>query len=246
MNPVTPENIKIKVSNLNFFYRRQLILSNISAEFEEKSITAIVGPSGIGKSTFLMTLNRLWEDLPEARMRGTVEIKLGGRFQNIYAPSFSLPRLRRAVGMVFQTPNPLPMSIFRNVAFPLKLAGCRDKKMIEEKVEAALQKTCLWNEVKDRLKEKAFSLSGGQQQRLCLARALISEPEVLLLDEPASSLDAKTAAVIEELLLSLKQHCTVILVSHYMDQIRKIADQIVRITEPDKNGEQKYELNQTG
>ena len=223
--------IKIKVAQLCFSYQGHKVLENITAQFEENSLTAIVGPSGIGKSTFLTTLNRLWENIPETKMRGTVEMRFDGGFHNVYNGSFSLPRLRRLVGMVFQTPNPLPMSIYRNIAFPLKLAGEKDKKLVADKVEKALKRAYLWQEVKDRLDGNANALSGGQQQRLCIARALVLEPEILLLDEPTSSLDSKAAAIIEELLLSLKSNCTLIVVSHYLDQVSRIADRIVELSD---------------
>jgi len=171
--------IKIKINALSFFYNKHRVLNNVTANFPENTITAIVGPSGKGKTTFLMTLNRLWESIPKTRMEGRVEIRFGDRFQEIYDPSYPLPRLRRLVGMVFQIPNPLPMSIYKNVAFPLKLAGVKEKKLISGKVEKALRGAFLWEEVKDRLTENAFALSGGQQQRLCIARALTLEPEIL-------------------------------------------------------------------
>ena len=223
--------IKIKVAQLCFSYQGHKVLKNITAQFEENSLTAIVGPSGIGKSTFLTTLNRLWENIPETMMRGTVEMRFNGSFHNVYNGSFSLPRLRRLVGMVFQTPNPLPMSIYKNIAFPLKLAGVKDKKLVANKVERALKRAYLWQEVKDRLNDNANALSGGQQQRLCIARALVLEPEILLLDEPTSSLDSKAAAIIEELLLSLKSNCTLIVVSHYLDQVSRIADRVVELSD---------------
>ena len=222
--------IKIKIDGLSFFYNEHRVLNNISADFPENTITAIVGPSGKGKTTFLMTLNRLWESIPEARMEGRVGIRFGDRFCEIYDPSYSLSRLRRLVGMVFQVPNPLPMSIYKNVAFPLKLAGLKDKKLISGKVETALRRAFLWKEVKDRLTDNAFALSGGQQQRLCIARALTLEPEILLLDEPTSSLDAGAGAVIEELMLSLKDRCTLLMVSHYLDQVKRIADTVTELS----------------
>ncbi len=221
---------KIKVDHLHFGYQGHWVLRDITTQFAENSITAIVGPSGMGKSTFLMTLNRLWESIPKAKMKGKVEIKLNGRFRDIYDRSYSLSQLRRSVGIVFQVPNPLPMSIYKNVAFPLKLAGGKDKDFIAHKVEEALKRAYLWNEVKDRLTDDALALSGGQQQRLCIARALVLEPEVLLLDEPTSSLDAKAGAVIEDLLLSLKDRCTLLVVSHYLDQVKRIADTVVELS----------------
>lgn len=220
---------KIRVTGLWFWHQSHAVLENVSVEFGENALTAIVGPSGIGKSTFLTTLNRLWEDIPRARMQGTVEIKFDGAFCNIYNLPFDLPTLRRLVGMVFQTPNPLPMSIFKNIAFPLKLAGKTDKELVTAKVEKSLKRAYLWQEVKDRLNDDATTLSGGQQQRLCIARALVLEPEILLLDEPTSSLDSKAASVIEELLLSLKRNCTLIVVSHYLDQVSRVADRIVTL-----------------
>ena len=222
---------KIKIDGLSFFYGEQSVLNNITARFSENTITAIVGPSGKGKTTFLMTLNRLWESIPQARMRGGVEIRFGNRFFNIYEPSYPLHRLRRLVGMVFQVPNPLPMSIYKNVGFPLKLAGLKDRNHISMKVETALKRAFLWEEVKDRLTDDAFALSGGQQQRLCIARALTLEPEILLLDEPTSSLDAGTGTVIEELLLSLKSRCTLLVVSHYLDQVKRIADTVMELSD---------------
>jgi len=178
----------------------------------------------------IKVFNRLWEGTPGARMSGQIRIRFDGRFQNIYAPSCNLPDLRRRVGMVFQTPNPLPMSIARNVAFPLKLAGVRDPAQISKRVEAALQDAFLWDEVRNRLDEDARLLSGGQQQRLCIARALILKPEILLLDEPTASLDATAAGVIENLLGHLKRRCTILMVSHYLDQVHRVADRITELS----------------
>lgn len=223
--------IKIKTENLFFSYHDNLVLKNVSVAFRKHSISAIIGPSGIGKSTFLMTLNRLWENIPRTTMNGRIEIQFNGKFQNIYDRSYSLTSLRRSVGMVFQTPNPLPMSIYRNVAFPLKLAGHNNKDYIEHMVEEALRRAYLWGEVKDRLHNDAFTLSGGQQQRLCIARSLILEPEVLLLDEPTSSLDADSGKYIEELLVRLKEQCTLLVVSHYGDQVDRIADTVFELSD---------------
>ena len=169
-----------------------------------------MGPSGQGKSTFLGLFNRLWDDIPGARVEGEIRIRLADRWISPLKKDLSMPQLRRKVGMIFQEPNPLPMSIGKNMKFPLKLAGIRDKSIIAEKVQKALVKAFLWEEVKDRMEKNALDLSGGQKQRLCVARALVLEPEVLLCDEPTSSLDAKAAGVIEELLLHLKAHCTLL------------------------------------
>ncbi|MBW1893845.1 MAG: phosphate ABC transporter ATP-binding protein, partial [Deltaproteobacteria bacterium] len=187
--------------------------------------------SGNGKSTFLMVMNRLWEGILGARLEGRVSILIDNTYRDIYSGSIGLSDLRRKVGMVFQTPNPLPMSIVKNVSFPLKLMGCKDKKKIVEKTEQSLRQAYLWNEVKDRLDDDAGSLSGGQQQRLCIARALILEPEVILLDEPTSSLDKTASAVIEELLIQLKKRCTILMVSHYLDQVKRIADNVFEFSE---------------
>jgi len=222
---------KIRIEDVTFSYGGRIILNGASATFQANTITAITGPSGTGKSSFLTVMNRLWESIPGARVTGRVLIRDGSEFKDIQARAFSLARLRRTVGMVFQTPNPLPMSISGNTAFPLKLAGISNKKIVAERVEQVLRRTHLWNEVKDRLNEDARNLSGGQQQRLCMARALILEPEVLLLDEPASSLDAKAAAGIEDLMRDLKQQCTLIVVSHYMDQVQRIADRVLTLEE---------------
>jgi len=225
------KEIKIRIKNLWFYYHAKPILQNIHIEIEKNSITSIIGPSGQGKSTFLMALNRLWENINGAKITGTVEINFGSGFQDIYHKKYPLPLLRRQVGMVFQIPNPLPMSVYKNIAFPLKLMGEKDNIKISEKVEAALKKSFLWKEVKERLFENAGQLSGGQQQRLCIARALVLEPQVLLLDEPTSSLDETSGRVIEELLLELKNKCTIILVSHYMDQVKRIADNRMILSE---------------
>ncbi len=218
------EDIHIRIRNLWFHYNDRVILEDVHLNIEKNAVTSISGPSGQGKSTFLMVLNRLWENIPGARVKGLVEIDFGNGFENIYRRRFPVHELRRLVGMVFQTPNPLPMSIYKNAAFPLRLQGEKDPTVISRKVETCLKKACLWEEVKDRLSENAQVLSGGQQQRLCIARAMVLEPRVLLLDEPTSSLDETSVQLIETLLLELKKTCTIILVSHYMDQIRRIAD----------------------
>jgi phosphate transport system ATP-binding protein len=221
--------VKIRTENLSFSYNGRTILRNTSIGFAKSEISAIVGPSGSGKSTFLMTLNRLWETIPHCTLRGVVEMKFNGRFHDIYQKNYPVTRLRRQVGMVFQIPNPLPMSIYKNVAFPLQLKGNMAKEDVRARVEECLRKVRLWDEVHDRLHSPALDLSGGQQQRLCIARAMILRPEVLLLDEPTSALDHTAAKAIEQLLLELKQSCTILLVSHYLDQVTRIADTIFEL-----------------
>ena len=222
---------KIKITNLGFFYNAHPVLKNISMEIAKNTITAVTGPSGQGKSTLLFTLNRLWETMEGARVTGRIEILFGEKFQNIYDPGFRVSELRRRVGMVFQMPNPLPMSIYKNVVFPLKLKGAAKQADTPFRVETALKRCFLWEEVKDRLNEDARTLSGGQQQRLCIARALILNPQVLLLDEPTSSLDDTSCNMIEELLVEVKKECTILLVSHYLDQVKRIADTGMRLSQ---------------
>ena len=229
MSPEMSPIPKIRIENLSFCYGLRPALRDISTQIMSRRITAVLGPSGQGKSTLLMTLNRLWENTPGARMTGTVRIRFKDRFEDIYGGPIPLHRLRRRVGMVFQIPNPLPMSIYKNAAFPLKLAGENRPDRIEHLVSEALRRTFLWEEVKDRLADDARTLSGGQQQRLCIARAMILEPDVLLLDEPTSSLDNRSGAMIEDLLLLLRKQCTLVMVSHYMDQVMRVADSVMEI-----------------
>lgn len=223
------EKIKIQLKDLCFYYDHRCILDHLNARFAEHAITAIVGPSGQGKSTLLTVINRLWEEIPGAQVEGRVDIRFGDQWLDVCTNDYPASRLRRKVGMVFQDPNPLPMSIYKNTAFPLKLAGQRDRRVIEAKVQAALTRAFLWDDVKDRLNADARTLSGGQQQRLCIARALVLEPEVLLLDEPTASLDAKAAGVIEALLTALKSRCTILMVSHYLDQVQRVADGVMEL-----------------
>lgn len=225
------ERIKIRTTSLTFAYNGRDILTGTTTEVAANAITALVGPSGSGKSTFLLTLNRLWETQPNCTITGKVEVRFNGNFQDIYQGGYAVAELRRKVGMVFQMPNPLPMSIFKNVTFPLLLAGEKDRELIAARVEEVLRQVQLWNEVRDRLHDSALSLSGGQQQRLCIARALVPEPEVLLLDEPTSSLDQRSAGAIEELLVTLKSRCTLLVVSHYLDQVQRIADHVLEIAD---------------
>lgn len=219
--------VKIELEHLSFFYGEQCVLQDVSAGFSEHAITAIVGPSGQGKSTLLTAINRLWVESGNGRQTGRVLIRLDDRMVDV--ARYPVVQLRKRVGMVFQDPNPLPMSIFKNVAFPLRLAGLKDRQQIEARVQDALAHACLWDEVKDRLDADARLLSGGQQQRLCIARALINSPEVLLLDEPTASLDAGACEVIETLLHRLKAHCTLLMVTHYMDQVHRVADCVMEM-----------------
>ncbi len=221
------KKIKIRINNLNCFYKKKPVLKDLKGEMEEKAITTIIGPSGVGKTTLLMAINRLYESIPDCRVEGKVEIKLNTKYIDIH--KLPVTDLRKKVGMVFQVPNPLPMSIFKNIAFPLKLSGIKDKEYIKEKVEQALKDAFLWDEVNDRLNDSALELSGGQQQRLCIARAMIMQPEVLLLDEPTSSLDMEAALKITELLKNLKGKCTLLVVSHYTSLTKEISDNVLTL-----------------
>lgn len=210
--------LKIRARNVNFYYGPKKVLEDISIDILEKQITALIGPSGCGKTTFLRTLNRMYETVKHARAEG--ELRLDG--EDIL--QLELSNLRRRVGMVFQKSNPFPKSIFDNVAYGLRVHGLARRAKLADRVEQSLRAAALWDEVRDSLHKPALSLSGGQQQRLCIARALAIDPEVLLLDEPCSALDPISTAKIEELLFSLKERCTQIIVTHNMAQAARVAD----------------------
>ena len=211
----------ITVNDLCLWYTSTQALKNINIEIPEKSITALIGPSGCGKSTFLKTLNRMNDLIPGVRTTGTVQY----RGQDIFAPGVDINELRREVGMVFQKPNPFPMSIYDNIAYGPRTHGITGKARLDDIVERSLRDAAIWDEVKDRLKKNALGLSGGQQQRLCIARALAVEPDVLLMDEPTSALDPISTSRIEELAISLKDRYTIIIVTHNMQQAVRISDQ---------------------
>lgn len=211
--------VKLTASNINFFYGTFQALHNIDLSFIQNRIAALIGPSGCGKSTFIRTLNRLHETIRGARLEG--EIKLDG--EDILNQDVSA--VRRRIGMVFQRSNPFPKSIFENVAYGLHINGIAKRAEASEIVESSLKKAALWDEVKDKLHHSALGLSGGQQQRLCIARALAVGPEVLLLDEPCSALDPIATSKIEELLIGLKDQCTIIIVTHNMQQAARVSDQ---------------------
>ena len=211
----------LEAKTLNLWYGEHHALHDVSLSVPEKSITALIGPSGCGKSTFLKTLNRMNDLIPGVKITGEVNYK----GQNILAPSVDVSALRREIGMVFQKPNPFPMSIYDNVAYGPRTHGVRGKAKLDDIVEHSLRGAAIWDEVKDRLKKNALGLSGGQQQRLCIARALAVEPEVLLMDEPTSALDPISTSRIEELALELKERYTIVIVTHNMQQAVRISDQ---------------------
>jgi len=213
--------ICMDVKELNLFYGESQALTNISFQMKKNNVTAFIGPSGCGKSTLLRCFNRMNDLVDNVRVEG--EIVLDGK--NIYATDIDVTALRQRVGMVFQKPNPFPMSIFENVAYGLRLQGINKRRLLEEKVEWALKGSALWDEVKDRLDESALGISGGQQQRLVIARAIAIEPEILLLDEPASALDPISTLKIEELIYELKSQYTILIVTHNMQQAARVSDE---------------------
>ena len=210
----------LQVKDLDLWYGAHQALHSVSMDIPEKSITAFIGPSGCGKSTFLKTLNRMNDLVPGVKITGEVRY----RGEDIYAPGTDVCRLRREIGMVFQKPNPFPMSIYDNIAYGPRTHGIRSKARLDELVERSLRGAAIWDEVKDRLKKNALGLSGGQQQRLCIARALAVEPAVLLMDEPTSALDPISTSRIEELTMELKERYTIVIVTHNMQQAVRISD----------------------
>lgn len=214
------DSIKIRVENFNFYYGAVRALKGVNLRIRSNSVVGIIGPSGCGKSTFLRCFNRMNDTIAHVRYEG--EIFIDGK--NIFDDESDVVTLRQNVGMVFQKSNPFPKSVFENVAYGLKINGFKDKNFIAQKVEESLKNAALWEEVKDRLQKSAFTLSGGQQQRLCIARALAIEPEVLLLDEPASALDPIATAKIEELIHELKRKYTIVIVTHNMQQAARVSD----------------------
>jgi len=226
--PVSPQSekeakageAKISVRHFDFFYGPAMVLHGINLDIPDQQVTALIGPSGCGKTTFIRSINRMNDIIPEARAKGTITID--GR--DIYAPGTDVVALRRRVGMVFQKSNPFPKSIFDNVAYGLRIGGLNDKRSLREHVEKSLIRAALWDEVKDRLDDSALALSGGQQQRLCIARALAVDPEILLMDEPASALDPTATTKIEELIWELKANYTIVIVTHNMQQAARVSD----------------------
>ena len=221
VNADGPHENAISVKDLDFFYGKSQALHSISLDMPAKEVMAFIGPSGCGKSTFLRTLNRMNDTIPGSRVEGSVLVD----GEDIYAPGTDVVNLRRKVGMVFQKSNPFPKSIYENVAYGVRINRMASGKTdLDERVEKALTNAALWDEVKDRLKTSAFGLSGGQQQRLCIARALAVEPEIVLMDEPASALDPIATQKIEELIVELKKNYTIIIVTHNMQQAARVSD----------------------
>ncbi len=210
----------ITVKDMCLWYGQVQALKNININIEEKSITALIGPSGCGKSTFLKTLNRMNDLVPGVKVTGDIRY----RGEDIFDPKLNVNELRRNIGMVFQKPNPFPMSIYDNIAYGPRTHGITNRAKLDEIVESSLKGAAIWNEVKDNLKKSALSLSGGQQQRLCIARALAVEPDVLLMDEPTSALDPISTSKIEELVAELKSQYTIVMVTHNMQQAVRISD----------------------
>ncbi len=213
-------SLKIEARELSLFYGKKQALKDINAQIMENSITALIGPSGCGKSTFLRCLNRMNDLIESVKISGTVLLE----GQDIYAKNVDVVRLRQRVGMVFQKPNPFPMSIFDNIAYGPRLLGVKNKTDLSNLVENTLQDSALWGEVKDDLKKSALSLSGGQQQRLCIARALAVKPDVVLMDEPCSALDPISTLKIEELMRELRDKYTIVIVTHNMQQAARVSD----------------------
>jgi phosphate transport system ATP-binding protein len=213
-------SVRMATKHLSFFYGASQALHDITLDFSTNRVTALIGPSGCGKSTLLRCLNRMNDLIPHGRVEG--EVLLDER--DIYAPTIDVVEIRQCIGMVFQKPNPFPKTIFDNVAYGPRVNGMKNKATIAERVEQSLQQAALWDEVKDRLQDSALGLSGGQQQRLCIARALAVEPEVLLMDEPASALDPLATQKIEELIRQLKEIYTIVIVTHNMQQAARVSD----------------------
>jgi len=214
------ENIMIKAGKFNFYYGKAHVLKDISMEIAANKVTGIIGPSGCGKSTFLRSINRMNDTILGARAEGNMIVD----GKDIYSEGVDVVDIRRKVGMVFQKSNPFPKTIFENVAYGLRINGIKDKYYIQDRVEKSLKDAALWGEIKDRLNKNAFELSGGQQQRLCIARALAVDPEVVLMDEPASALDPTATLKIEELIQELKKKYTIVIVTHNMQQAARISD----------------------
>ncbi len=220
MSEILTDNNKVHVESMNFYYGNVQALFDINMDIAEKKVTAFIGPSGCGKSTFLRTLNRMNDIIDGTRIEGKVLID----GSDIYNPMTDVVALRKKVGMIFQKSNPFPKSIFDNIAYGPRLHGVKDKNQLMEIVESCLIKSALWDEVKDRLDKSAMGLSGGQQQRLCIARALAINPDVVLMDEPASALDPKSTLKIEDLVNELKKDYTIIIVTHNMQQAGRVSD----------------------
>ena len=214
------ENTIFHVDNLNLYYGEKHALKNVALDIKKNKVTALIGPSGCGKSTFLRCLNRMNDLIDGCRIQGTIEID----GTDIHSDKLHVVDLRTQVGMVFQKPNPFPMSIYDNITYGPKCQGIKNKKVLDEIVQQSLEKAALWEEVKDRLHDSAFGLSGGQQQRLCIARAIAMEPEVILMDEPTSALDPIATSKIEDLIEELKKDYTIVIVTHSMQQASRVSD----------------------
>ena len=232
----------IQVKNLSFYYGNYKAIEGISLDIYKNQVTALIGPSGCGKSTFIKTINRISELEGKVKVEGQIEF-FG---QNIYDPKININRLRREIGMVFQKPNPFPMSIYENVAYGVRIAGKSPKVVLDEIVESALKGAALWDEVKDKLHQSATGLSGGQQQRLCIARALAVKPKVLLMDEPCSALDPIATMKVEELIHQLRTEFTIVIVTHNMQQATRVSDFTAFFSTDESRIGQMVEFGETG